>query len=104
MMDYETVIRAIVDQEEQSIGELATRKAGSLDFVSVEDGELTFTRSPDRGDVESVIDAFKEFQGKGAIGIARRAMQDILKPEHDIDLPDAIIPQSIKEERFVKSI
>ncbi|MDY6777429.1 MAG: hypothetical protein SVU32_02085 [Candidatus Nanohaloarchaea archaeon] len=105
MMDYETVIRAIIEREARSIGDLALRKAGSLEGIRIDDDDgVTFTRAMDKDDVNAVIDAFRKFQGEGAVGIARRAMDDILEPDDDIDLPEEIVPQRIKEKRFVKGI
>jgi hypothetical protein len=102
-MDYKPVIEAIVDKESSTIGEVAFRIIDKHDDISY-DEELIFNSEPERSDVEEVVELFKEVQGEGAVGIARKAMSDYLEPEMDIDLPEKLIPKEIREKRFVSKI
>lgn len=103
-MEYEEVIRAIVESETVAVGTLAYARIDHLSFIDVEDDEISFTRAVGRTEVEAVIDEFKEIQGEGAVGIARRALVGTLTTADHLDLPPAIVPQSVKENDFVSGL
>ncbi len=101
-LGYQDVIRAIVEEERKTVGILAVKRASRLDELEEDDGELLFVEEPDSSTVESLLEVYEEFQGKGSTAIARRAMEDTLDNDFDLDLPPKIIPRKISQERFVK--
>ncbi|MDY6770750.1 MAG: hypothetical protein SV186_02195 [Candidatus Nanohaloarchaea archaeon] len=103
-MDYEDVLQVIIQEEEKTVGDLATQRAALLDCIETSSGEISFTRTPTAEDVEKLIDVFKEIQGKGAIGIARRALKGRLTSADDLDLPAEIIPTEVKEQDFITGL
>lgn len=102
-MDYKPVIESIFEKETKTVGQLACRVVEKHENISYED-ELVFDSEPTKSDLEDFLELFKDIQGKGAIGIARKAMSDYLDPDMDIDLPEEIMPQEIKEKNFVSGL
>jgi hypothetical protein len=103
-MDYEEILESIVEKQEETIGMIAVQRAKRIDSIEVEDGEIKFIRDATKEDVEALMDEYKEIQGKGALGIARKAMSEILDEDTEIDLPEEIIPKDIKKEQFVSGL
>lgn len=103
-MDYKTVIEKIVEKQKETIGMIAVQKAKAVEKIEVEDGEITFNEEPVKEDLEALMDEYKEIQGKGAVGIARKGMSEILDEDMDIELPEEIIPKDVKKDRFASAI
>lgn len=103
-MDYETILRSIIEKQEETIGMIAVQKAKTLDVVDVEDGEIEFDGGASKEDVEDLMDEYKKIQGKGAVGIARKAMSDVLEEDMEIDLPEEIIPKDVKKQKFAEGL
>lgn len=102
-MDYDTILRKIVETQKDTIGMIALQRAKNVDSITVEDGELEF-EDPSREDVEALMDEYKQLQGQGAVGIARRGMSEILDEDPEIELPEEIIPKDVKKDRFASGI
>lgn len=102
-MDYKPVIGAIIRKQGSTIGKVAFRIASKHEEISYDD-EIVFESEPNKSDVEEVVELFKEVQGEGAVGIAREAMSEYLEEDMDIELPEELVPQDIKEKRFVSKI
>jgi hypothetical protein len=99
---YRDVVSAIVRKEEETVGELAVRRAGNLEEIEVEEGEIKFSREPDGSTVRRLIENYSEFQKDGSKAIAREAMRETLEPDFQLDLPADIVPTKLKQERFVR--
>lgn len=69
------------------MGQVAVMKASNLEFVE-DSGKVT--QEIGKEQVAELLDTFKELQGQGAIGIARRGFEDGELEEEDIDLPDSL--------------
>lgn len=92
-MDYETILRSIIEKQEETIGMIAVQRAKKLDIVEAEDSEIEFNGEATKEDVEALMDEYKQIQGKGAVGIARKAMADVLEDDTELDLPEEIVPE-----------
>lgn len=103
-MDHKEVIRKIIEKQEETIGMIARQKAKSVDKIEIEGEEVNFSEDPGKEDVEALMDEYKEIQGKGAVGIARKAMSNLLDEDSDIDLPEEIIPKDIKKDKLAEGI
>lgn len=103
-MDYEEVIRKIIEKQEETIGMIAKQRAKSVDSIDIEDDEITFNESPDKQDVEDLMEEYKEIQGKGAVGIARKAMSNLLDEDSNLDLPEEIVPKEVKKDQLADAI
>ncbi|MFB6180842.1 MAG: hypothetical protein ABEJ93_03105 [Candidatus Nanohalobium sp.] len=103
-MDYETVIQKIIEKQEDTIGDIARKRAENIEIIEIEDGEIKFNGEAGKSDVKALMDEYKEIQGQGAIGIAKKAVSEALDGDTDIDLPEEILPKEVKEERFASAI
>ncbi|MFB6204638.1 MAG: hypothetical protein ABEJ75_03255 [Candidatus Nanohaloarchaea archaeon] len=103
-MNYRRVIETIVNKQLDTIGPLARGPAEELDVLEFQDDQLKFTGEPSREDVEELLENYRETQGKSAIGIARRAVDEIVDDDTDIDLPDEITPKKMKAEEFASAL
>lgn len=92
-MDYGAVIRKIIEKQEETIGLIAKQKAKGVGKIKIEGDEISFNEEPTKEDVEALMEEYKEIQGQGAVGIARKAMSNLLDEESDLDLPEEIIPE-----------
>ncbi|MDY6778434.1 MAG: cytochrome c biogenesis protein CcdA [Candidatus Nanohaloarchaea archaeon] len=89
---YRKLIRAIVEEEKKTIGDLATSRAAGMGFLEVEDGGVTFTDSVGEPELLALVETYREFQGDGVKGIVKRAAE-----RERIELaflPDRILPAS----------
>lgn len=103
-MGYDTVIKKIIEKQGETIGQIAKQRAKRVDSINIEDGEIVFDEDPSREDVEELMDEYKEIQGKGAVGIARKAVGEVIDEDTDLDLPEEIVPKEIKKEKFASGI
>lgn len=91
-MEYSEVIRRIIEKQEDTIGMIARQKASQVENIEIDGDEISFRDKPGPEEVESLMDEYKEIQGKGAVGIARKAISD-LKVE-GLDLPEELQQES----------
>ena len=103
-MEYDEVARKIIEKQEETIGMIARQKAGQVDNISVDGDEISFEEEASRKDIEALMDQYKEIQGKGAVGIARKAVSGFDEEEIDIDLPGEIVPKDIKKDKLADAI
>ena len=103
-MDYKDVIEKIVEKQQETIGMIAVQRAKAIDKLEVEDGEISFNEDPGKEDVEALMDEYKEIQGQGAVGIARKGMSELLGEDTQLELPEEIIPKDVKKDRFASAI
>lgn len=93
-MDYETVIKRIIQKQEDTIGMIARQRAKRIEAIDPDGEEITFTKEATKEDLEALMEEYKEIQGKGAVGIARGAVSDLLEDEdEEIDIPEEIMPK-----------
>lgn len=102
-MDYSEVLEKIIAKQEETIGMIARQRAKRVDSITEEDGELKF-EEPTEEDVEALMQEYKEIQGQGAVGIARKGMSEILDEDTEIELPEEIIPKDIKKDKFASGL
>lgn len=101
-LDYRDVVMAIVGKEQEVMGEIALKRAGNVKGVDYNEGTISFSEDIDQETIKQLVEEYKKLQGGGSIGIAREALGNVLETSFDLDLPTEIIPQKIREERFVK--
>lgn len=90
-MSYNTVIRKIIEKQEDTIGRIALQKVQSIEGINVEGGETDLAENLGKEDLEELMDIFKQIQGQGAVGIARNAISDISDEELEgLDLPEEL--------------
>jgi len=92
-MDYKEVAREIIKKQEDTIGMIARRKADQVDNIEVDGEEVSFKEEATVEDIKALMDQYKEIQGQGAVGIARKAVSG-LEGDIDIDLPEEIRPET----------
>jgi len=92
-MDYERAIKIIIQKQEDTIGMIARQRAKRIEAIDPDGEEVTFTKEPSKEDLEALMEEFKEIQGQGAVGIARRSLSEALDDDSDIDLPEEIDPR-----------
>lgn len=103
-MNYKEVMRTIIEKQEETIGMIAKQKAKSVDSINIEGEDIEFNEEPEKEDVEALMKQYKEIQGKGAVGIARKAMSNLLDEESDLDLPEEIVPKEVKKDQLADAI
>ena len=90
-MSYNTVIRKIIEKQEDTIGRIALQKVQSIEGINVEGSETDLAENLGKEDLEELMDIFKQIQGQGAVGIARNAISDISDEELEgLDLPEEL--------------
>lgn len=87
-MEYDDIARNIIEAEQEIIGDVALRQAASLDWIDLDDGEITITGDPDADDIDALVSTYEDIMGQAALGTARRVIADL-----DLDgvtLPDRL--------------
>jgi hypothetical protein len=103
-MDYSDVAELIIESQQDTIGRVALGRLRDLDFIEIDGQDYEFTKDLSRTDIEEILDTYKELQGKGAYGIARRSLKGELTADDNLDLPEEIVPEEVKEQAFVQGI
>lgn len=103
-MNYEDVAREIIEKQQNTIGMIAMQKASQVEKIQIDAEEIKFEGEVTREEIESLMKKFKEIQGKGAVGIARKAISSIPEEELNLDLPEEIMPKDIKKDQLADAI
>lgn len=82
-MDHAEVAQTIIESEKDVMGQVAVMKASQLEFI--DDGEVS--QDIGREEVEELLRVFRDLQGQGALGIARKGLDKEKLEESDLDLP-----------------
>lgn len=103
-MKYEDVARKIIEKQEGTIGMIAKQKAGQVENIEVNGDSIEFDEEATKEDIEALMNQYEEIQGKGAVGIARKAMSDLIDEEKELDLPEEIVPEDMRKENFAEGV
>jgi hypothetical protein len=86
------------------LGMIAKQKAGQVENIEVDGDNIEFDEEATKEDIEALMNQYEEIQGKGAVGIARKAMSDLIDEEKELDLPEEIVPEDMRKENFAEGV
>lgn len=103
MIEYRDVCQQIIETTEDNIGEVAIRQAEQAG-LTIEDGKV---ETADKDDLTSLLDAYTDIMGPGAYAHARYAVKELYDKDtsvKDLDLPEEILPATLKADKFASAL
>lgn len=112
-MDYQTVFQTIIEKAQEIIGDVAVTQANKLDGITVKEQADELIVSAEReitsADIENLIELYEDITGKGAYGLGRHAVKELVDEHGEsviaaLDLPPVILPSWLKADEFASAL